>query len=340
MKKILVTGGCGYIGSHTIVELIEKGFEIVSIDNYVNSEPVTWSRIEDITGVKVNNYNTDLCDLGALRRVFDAEGDIFGVIHFAALKAVGESVEQPLRYFDNNVKGMINLLTCADQAGVQRFVFSSSCTVYGDAEKLPVTENTPIKPASSPYGRSKQIAEMMMEDLAPRTKMRMISLRYFNPAGAHSSAKMGESPNQPPQNLIPIITEAAYGLRAELKVFGDDYNTRDGSCIRDYIHVEDLAAAHYQAVELRESAQKEGEVTVFNLGTGQGTSVFEAIQAFERVTGKKVPYSVVERRSGDIPAIYSNSEKAHQILGWKPTRSIEDIMRSAWNWEVERRKGS
>lgn len=337
MKKILVTGGCGYIGSHTIVELIEKGFEIVSIDNYVNSEPVTWSRIEDITGVKVNNYNTDLCDLDDLRRVFDAERDIFGIIHFAALKAVGESVEQPLRYFDNNVKGMINLLRCAVDTGVQRFVFSSSCTVYGDAEELPVTESTPIQPASSPYGRSKQIAEMMMEDLAPRTSMRMISLRYFNPAGAHSSAKMGEAPNQPPQNLIPIITETAYGLRAELKVFGDDYDTRDGSCIRDYIHVEDLAAAHSLAVELPESAQNTGEVTVFNLGTGQGTSVLEAIQAFERVTGKKVPYSVVERRSGDVPAIYSNSEKAHKILGWKPSRNIDDIMRSAWNWEVQRR---
>ena len=337
MPRILVTGGCGYIGSHTMVDLIQRGFDVVSLDNLVNSTEDSLSGVEKITGIQVENHQIDLADVDQINRSFSKLGHIDGIIHFAALKAVGESVRQPLRYYHNNINGLVNLLTKATEMGVNQFVFSSSCTVYGNAAELPVDESSPILEAQSPYGLTKQVGELILSDVVKNTSMKATSLRYFNPAGAHESALLGESPSTPPQNLVPIITETAIGVREKLVVYGHDYQTRDGSCIRDYIHVMDLARAHTLALDhLNDTAS--GEVSVFNLGTGTGTTVLEAIRAFELTTGANLSYDLGPRRDGDVPAIYSNNKKAESVLGWKPSRTIEDIMRTAWDWEKHRRK--
>ncbi|MEI2640732.1 MAG: UDP-glucose 4-epimerase GalE [Microthrixaceae bacterium] len=299
MKKVLVTGGCGYIGSHTIVDLLENGFEVISIDNLVNSSEDVLEGIYQITGKRVKNYAVDLCDWDATMQVFSAHPDFAGIIHFAALKSVGESVEQPLRYFRNNLDGLLNLLEFAREFEVPHFIFSSSCSVYGNTNALPVMEDTPFEEAQSPYARTKQMGEQIIRDFSVVTPhMRYILLRYFNPAGAHESALIGEAPSNPANNLVPVITETATGKRPELLVFGDDYPTRDGSCIRDYIHIMDLANAHTRSLQyLMENRQRE-TCDVFNLGIGEGVSVLEAIHAFERVSGQKLNYRIGPRRPG------------------------------------------
>ena len=333
MPKILVTGGCGYIGSHTIVVLLERGFDVVCLDNLSNASEDALDGIEQITGKRLKNHEVDLSDRNALRSFLNNETGIDAVIHFAALKAVGESVEKPMLYFTNNVGGMINLLAECSKHGINDFIFSSSCTVYGQPEKLPVTETSPFLPAESPYGRTKQIGEYLLKDLAGLEKIRAISLRYFNPAGAHTSAHIGERSIKPALNLVPIIVEAASGKRSALTIYGDDYDTRDGTCIRDYIHVMDLAEAHVKALEYLEN-NHDVQYDIFNLGTGEGTTVNEAINAFQKATNINVPYNVGPRRSGDITSIYSDNERAEYVLGWKPVRSIDDIMLSAWNWDL------
>jgi len=336
--KILITGGTGYIGSHTIVDLINNGFEVISADSYINSDGSALKGIEDITGKKIKNYKVDLRDKVATENIFKENPDIAGVIHFAALKAVGESVEKPVLYFDNNINSLLNILDNIIKYDVKYFVFSSSCTVYGSPDKLPVDENTPIQEAESPYGRTKQVSEMIAKDVLQNTNVKAIMLRYFNPAGAHESAKMGESPALPPLNLVPIITETAIGKRESMMVFGDDYDTRDGSAIRDYIHVMDLADAHTKSLQYLINNEDAPKYDYINLGIGQGVTVLEAINAFEKVTGEKLNYSIAPRRPGDIPAIYANYAKAKSILNWNPKRDIEDIMRSAWEWEKVRSK--
>lgn len=337
MAKVLVTGGCGYIGSHTIVDLIEHGFEVVSVDNLVNASEAALGGIETITGVKVQNYRVDLCDMAETRRIFDEQEDIQGIIHFAALKQVGESVFQPLRYFRNNLNSLLNILQCMHDYGVSDLIFSSSCSVYGNTTQLPVTENTPLQEAESPYARTKQMGEQIIRDVTHAfPDLRAILLRYFNPAGAHESALIGESPTNPASNLVPVITETAIGKRREMTVFGDDYPTRDGSCIRDFIHVMDLANAHTKALQYLQQGRQRQPCDVYNLGIGEGVTVLEAIHAFERVTGQKLNYSIGERRAGDVVAIYADYDKARRLLGWQPRYTIDDIMRTAWNWEKKR----
>lgn len=336
MAKILVTGGCGYIGSHTIVDLLEQGHECVSIDNYLNSDPQVLDQIEAITGKKVVNHPVDLCDKEGLMAVMKAEA-FDGIIHFAALKAVGESVERPLLYYQNNIVGMINLLDCALRYQVNNIIFSSSCTVYGSTTDLPVTEQTAMSKAESPYGYTKQVCERIIEDTVLNTELKAVILRYFNPAGAHESIELGESPINPPLNLVPVITEVGIERRDQLKVFGADYATRDGSCIRDYIHVMDLATAHTKSFEYLCSDKLDaGETEVFNLGSGEGTTVLEAIKAWEKVSQRNLNYDIVDRRPGDVEAIYANYQKAQQALHWEPKRNIEDIMKTAWAWEQKR----
>jgi UDP-glucose 4-epimerase len=333
-KKILVTGGTGYIGSHTAVELIEEGFEVLIIDNLYNSEAEVVDRIEKITSVRPSLEVFDLCDKERTSRFFETNRNIEAVIHFAAYKAVGESVFKPLEYYRNNLVSLINLLEAIKNSGSGNLVFSSSCTVYGQPETLPVTENAPLQPATSPYGNTKQIGEEIIRDATVSTDtIKAISLRYFNPIGAHSSALIGELPRGVPENLVPYITQTAIGLRNELKVFGDDYDTPDGSCIRDYLHVTDLAKAHVVAVKRLIESKNKKAYEVFNLGTGKGVSVFEAIHSFERVTGIKVNYSVTGRRQGDIVMIWADPSLANSELGWKTVFSLDDCMRSAWNWE-------
>lgn len=337
--KVLVTGGCGYIGSHTIVDLIANGFDPISIDNLVNSNEEPLEAIEKITGKKVINYRVDLCDYEATKAVFDQHQDIVGIIHFAALKAVGESVEQPMRYFRNNLNSLLNVMDCAQQAGIDNFIFSSSCSVYGNAEDLPVTEETALQEAESPYARTKQIGEQMIADFcAPYPSFKSILLRYFNPAGAHPSIKMGESPVNPALNLVPVITETAIGKRKSMTVFGNDYQTRDGSCVRDYIHVMDLGNAHTKALQYLIEGKNTNQYEVFNLGIGEGVSVLEAINAFEKVSGVSLNYELGARRAGDVVSIYANTEKATNRLGWSPQYTIDDIMDSAWKWEKVRSK--
>ncbi len=337
MPKILVTGGCGYIGSHTIVDLIGHGFTTVSVDNLLNSNESALDGVAQITGQKVQNYRTDLCDLEGVRQVFRDHPDIQGVIHFAALKLVGESVEKPQLYYRNNVVGLLNLLECMQEAGVPHLIFSSSCSVYGNASELPVTESTPRQEAESPYARTKQIGEDILQDLTKvDPRINAILLRYFNPAGAHESARIGEDPSNPATNLVPVITETAAGKRAELVVFGNDYPTRDGSNVRDYIHVMDLANAHTKALQYLLEKRNAARCEIFNLGSGEGVTVLEAIQAFERATGVKLNYRIGPRRPGDVVAIYANLDKATRLLGWVPQRNIDDIMRTAWAWEQVR----
>jgi len=337
MKKVLVTGGCGYIGSHTIVDLLENGFEVVSIDNLVNSSEEVLDGIFKITGKRVKNYAVDLCDWNATQQVFSAHPDFAGIIHFAALKSVGESVEQPLRYFRNNIIGLLNLLELAQKFEVPHFIFSSSCSVYGNSTALPVMEDTPFEEAQSPYGRTKQMGEQIIRDFSASTPtMRYILLRYFNPAGAHPSALIGEAPANPANNLVPVITETAIGKRLELVVFGDDYPTRDGSCIRDYIHIMDLAGAHTLSLQYLLNGRQRQVRDVFNLGIGEGVTVLEAVHAFERATGQKLNFRIGPRRPGDVVAVYADNKKAASLLGWRPRYGIDEIMRTAWEWEKAR----
>jgi UDP-glucose 4-epimerase len=302
----------------------------------INSSDEVLSGIERITGQQLSNYQVDLTDRSAVDAFFAEIGSIDGIIHFAALKAVGESVEKPMLYMHNNVTGMINLLSAAVESNVKLFVFSSSCTVYGEPDTLPVTELSEIKPAQSPYGRTKQIGEMLLEDVCSLTPLRGVSLRYFNPAGAHPSEEIGESPINTAQNLVPIITETSAGLRDEIKVFGSDYDTRDGTCIRDYIHVCDLAAAHTLAIKYLVD-NPEIDLDIFNLGTGMGVTVLEAINGFQEATGRTISYKKVDRRPGDVAAIYSDNTKANTVLGWRAIRDIKNIMDTAWSWEKKRR---
>jgi len=336
MTKVLVSGGCGYIGSHTIVDLIDNGFEVISVDNYSNSDKKVLEGIEEITGKRIKNYNIDLTDLEGTRKIFEENDDIEGIIHFAALKSVGESVSKPLEYFQNNLNSLLNLLQCVKEFDVPNFIFSSSCSVYGNAKDLPVTEATPWAEAESPYARTKQMGENILKDFAyAHSATNIVILRYFNPGGAHESAIIGEAPIVVASNLVPVITETAIGKRNEMQVFGDDYDTRDGSCIRDYIHVMDLANAHTKSLQFA-MANDASNYEIFNLGIGEGVTVLEAIRAFEKVTGKQLNYKISERREGDVIAIYANNQNASQKLGWQPTRNIEDIMKSAWAWELRR----
>jgi len=336
MGKILVTGGCGYIGSHTLVDLIESGYEVISLDSLVNSSDAVLDAIKDITGTLVVNHRIDLVDKNALAALFEAE-DIDGIIHFAALKNVGESVQQPLRYHRNNVVGLLNLIELQQKHEVQHFIFSSSCSVYGNTDQLPVTEDTPMAPAESPYGRTKQICEGIITDVAGAySQMKFINLRYFNPAGAHPTIKMGESPINTALNLVPIITETGIGKRESITVHGDDYDSRDGSCVRDYIHVMDLARAHTLSYQFITSAKMQGNLEVFNLGSGAGSTVLEAITAFEAASGVKLNYQIGPRREGDVVAIYADHNKATELLSWQPKYTMQDIMQTAWEWEVKR----
>jgi UDP-glucose 4-epimerase len=339
-EKVLVTGGTGFIGSHTVVELQNEGFEPIIVDNFSNSEPEVADRIASITGIKPVVEPFDLCNAGDLDNFFLKYPGISAVIHFAAHKAVGESVLKPLDYYRNNLFSLVNILTTMKKHGAKAIVFSSSCTVYGQPEKLPVTETDPIEPATSPYGNTKQIGEEIIRDTiaAYPESLAAISLRYFNPIGAHPSALIGELPMGVPENLVPYITQTAIGLRKELSVFGNDYNTPDGSAIRDYLHVVDLAKAHVVSVKRLLENRNKKPYEVFNLGTGTGVSVFEAIRSFERVSGITIPYRIADRRKGDIEKIWADPALANRELGWKTVSSLDDAMRTAWIWEQELRK--
>jgi UDP-glucose 4-epimerase len=338
-KKIVVTGGTGYIGSHTAVELIEDGFEVILIDNLYNSEAEVADRIAKITGIKPQLDVFDICDSEKLNDFFKRNKDISAIIHFAAYKAVGESVSKPLEYYRNNLVSLINILEGMKDYSIPAIVFSSSCTVYGQPEKLPVTEDAPIQPAISPYGNTKQIGEEIIRDtVAVNKNIKAISLRYFNPIGAHKSALIGELPRGVPENLVPFITQTAMGLRDEMKVFGDDYNTPDGSCIRDYLHVVDLAKAHVVAVKRMLENKNKLCYEVFNLGTGKGVSVLEAIKSFERVSGIRLKYKIAKRRAGDIEKIWADPSFANRELGWKTMSSLDEAMKTAWEWEKAIRK--
>lgn len=331
--KVLVTGGTGYIGSHTAVELINAGHEVILLDNLSNSEEYFIDRIEKITSRKPAFCKVDLRDMANLCTVFEENNGIDAVIHFAAFKAVGESVMNPLLYYDNNITGMINLLSVMRESGVKKIVYSSSCTVYGEADRLPVDESSPLKNAESPYGYTKQVGERMLFDVSESDGIKSVILRYFNPAGAHETALIGELPVGVPNNLVPYITQTAAGIREILTVNGNDYDTPDGTNIRDYIHVVDLAKAHVKALDRLASDSSNEKVEVFNLGTGRGNSVLEVIQTFEAATGVKLNYRIGPRRSGDVICIYSDTEKANKILGWKAERDLADMLRSAWNWQ-------
>ncbi len=338
-KKILITGGTGYIGSHTVVELIEQEYEVLIIDNLSNSEGFIVDRIEQITGIRPKFYKFDLLNEQKLDDFFAENKDITGVIHFAAAKAVGESVEKPLFYYKNNLGGMINLLDAMKKHGIENFVFSSSCTVYGQPDKLPVTEKAPVKAAESPYGYTKQVCENILKDtINSGASIKGIALRYFNPIGAHHSGLIGELPRGVPNNLLPFITQTAYGIREQLSVFGNDYNTPDGSCIRDYIHVVDLAKAHIVAIERLIEEKNRTAYEMFNLGTGNGFSVLEVIKSFEKVSDTKLNYKIVARRAGDIEQIWADTSFANNELGWKAEKSLDEMTLSAWKWEQNYRK--
>lgn len=334
MDKVLVTGGLGFIGSHTVVELQNEGYEVVVIDDLSNSSLNVLDGITEITGKKPIFEKLDLKDRAGVEAFFKKYKDIKGVIHFAASKAVGESVQKPLMYYENNIAPLVYILKELEKLPQASFIFSSSCTVYGQADELPITENAPVKEAESPYGNTKQIGEEIIRDTCKVTpNLKAIALRYFNPVGAHHSAKIGELPIGVPQNLVPFITQTAIGLREQLSVFGDDYPTPDGTCIRDYIHVVDLAKAHVVALgRLLQNKNKENYET-FNLGTGKGSSVLEVIKSFEKVSGKKLNYKIVGRREGDIISAYADTTKANNELGWKTELTLDDAMRSAWKWE-------
>ncbi|WP_291101008.1 MULTISPECIES: UDP-glucose 4-epimerase GalE [unclassified Flavobacterium] len=331
--KILVTGGLGFIGSHTVVELQNEGFEVIIIDDLSNSSLKVLDGIANITGINTAFEKLDLRDKAKVQDFFIRHHDISGVIHFAASKAVGESVGKPLEYYENNINTLVYLLQELQKKPEANFIFSSSCTVYGQAEKMPITEDASIQPAMSPYGNTKQIGEEIITDVAKVTNINAILLRYFNPIGAHPSAEIGELPIGVPQNLVPFITQTGFGLRQELSVYGDDYPTPDGTCIRDYIHVVDLAKAHVIALQRLLDKKNLDKVEIFNLGTGTGSSVLEVIHAFEKVSGLKLPYKIVPRREGDITSAYANTDKANNVLGWKAQFTLEEAMASAWKWE-------
>lgn len=335
--KVLVTGGCGYIGAHTIVDLINHGFDVVSVDSNIRSTTQLLEGIEKITGKKIHNYKVDLCNLEDTHAVFHENRDICGVIHFAALKTVPESVAEPLLYFHNNLTSLVNILKCIQEFKIPNFVFSSSCSVYGNTTALPVVEETPLGEAQSPYARTKQMGEQIISDYSRVNDTQSILLRYFNPVGAHSSALIGELPLGKPDNLVPMITQTAIGKRPRMIVFGHDYDTRDGSCIRDYIHVMDIANAHTRALQYLLDKKNSNNCEVFNLGTGNGVTVLEAIKAFEKISGVKLNYELGPRRPGDVIAIYANNTHAREKLGWEPKIGIEDMMRTAWQWEVSLR---
>lgn len=338
MKKILVTGGLGYIGSHTVVELQLAGFDVVIIDNLLNTTVEVLNGITDITGTTPDFEKLDLREKDTVHAFFDAYDDIDGIIHFAASKAVGESVENPLLYYENNLNTLIYLLQECRDRDIKHFIFSSSCTVYGQPDSLPITEDAPVKPAMSPYGNTKQISEEIINDICRVSSLRSIALRYFNPIGAHESAKIGELPIGVPQNLVPFITQTAAGIRSQLSVFGNDYPTPDGSCIRDYIHVVDLAKAHVIALQRLIANENVLTFEIFNIGTGKGSSVLEVIKSFETVTGKSLNYKIVDRRPGDVISVYADTEKANKVLGWKAEKSMEEALASAWAWEKKVRK--
>ncbi len=338
-EKILVTGGTGFIGSHTVVELQRSGYEVIVIDNLSNSKVEVIDSIAEITGIRPAFEELDCLDEAGLEDVFSKYGNIKAIIHFAASKAVGESVQKPLLYYRNNIVSLINLLELMPKYDVKGIVFSSSCTVYGQPDVLPVTESAPIKKAESPYGNTKQINEEIIQDTVKSgAPIQAILLRYFNPIGAHPTALIGELPNGVPMNLIPYLTQTAIGIREKLSVFGDDYDTPDGSCIRDYINVVDLAKAHVIAIDRMLGNKQKEKVEVFNIGTGKGLSVLELIRAFEKTTGVKLNYQIVGRRTGDIEKVWANPEKANKELGWKAETSIEDTLLSAWKWQQRLRE--
>ena len=331
--KILVTGGLGFIGSHTVVELQSEGYEVVIIDNLSNTSLSVLDGIEKISGKVPVFEKIDLREKSKVQDFFKRHHDIAGVIHFAASKAVGESVENPLLYYENNINVLVYILQELQQKPEANFIFSSSCTVYGQAKTMPITENAPIQTAMSPYGNTKQIGEEIISDAAKVTNINAILLRYFNPIGAHPSTEIGELPIGVPQNLVPFITQTGFGLRNELSVYGDDYPTPDGTAVRDYIHVVDLAKAHVIALQRLLSKKNIVKVETFNLGTGKGSSVLEVIHSFEKVSGKKLPYKIVGRREGDITSVYANTDKANTVLGWKALSTLDEAMDSAWKWE-------
>ena len=332
-SKILVTGGTGFIGSHTVVELQQAGYEVVIIDDLSNSYAEVIDRIGRITGEKPAFYKLNLCDARSLRDFFEQNADIKGVIHFAALKSVGESVEKPLKYYHDNIVSMTNLMELMLEFQVIPFVFSSSCTVYWEPDEVPVSENAPVKEAESPYGNTKHIGENILEDSTKAHNFEGIALRYFNPIGAHESALIGEWPIGKPENLVPYLTQTAMGKRDVLTVYGDDYPTPDGTCIRDYIHVVDIAKAHVVALERLLKHENRSAFEYFNLGTGTGYSVLDVINAFEKATGVNVPYKIGERRPGDVTKVYADTSKANKELGWKAEKGLEEMVKSAWEWE-------
>ncbi|TVQ10062.1 MAG: UDP-glucose 4-epimerase GalE [Bacteroidetes bacterium] len=339
MAKILVTGGTGYIGSHTVVELQQSGYEVVIVDNLSNSSEKIVDQITKITGIKPRFHKFDLCDREALQKFWDEHTDIEGVIHFAAYKAVGESVQFPLKYYHNNLVSLTNLLEIMEQRSCKKLVFSSSCTVYGQPAELPVSENAPIQKANSPYGNTKQIAEEIIFDHAYVSSLKAIALRYFNPIGSHESALIGELPIGVPNNLVPFITQTAIGKRDSLKVWGDDYDTPDGTAIRDYIHVVDLAKAHVVAMERMDKTIADEKFEVFNLGTGRGNSVLDVILTFEQANGIKLNYQIAQRREGDVEKVWADTRKANEVLGWKTQLGLETALKSAWAWEKNLAEG-
>lgn len=331
--KILVTGGLGFIGSHTVVELQKEGFEVVIVDNLSNSSENVLKGILAISGKQPIFEKLDLREKASVQDFFNKHTDVSGVIHFAASKAVGESVENPLLYYENNINALVYILQELQQKEKANFIFSSSCTVYGQAEKMPITENASVQPAISPYGNTKQIGEEIIQDVAKVSNINAILLRYFNPIGAHPSTELGELPIGIPQNLVPFITQTAIGLRKELSVFGSDYPTSDGTCIRDYIHVVDLAKAHVVALKRLIENKNKSKVETFNIGTGTGSTVLEVINSFEKVSGQKLPYKLVDRREGDVISAFADTEKANSVLGWKAESTLDEAMDSAWKWE-------
>lgn len=338
MKKILVTGGCGYIGGHTIVDLINNGFDVISIDNLSNGSMRMMHGVEHIVQRKVKNYKVDLCNLEDTQAVFIENPDIVGIIHFAAYKSVPESVAEPLKYYRNNLESLVNILQCAKDYEIQHIVFSSSCSVYGNTKTLPVDESAPLAEAESPYAHTKQIGEVICRNTsATAPNLNTILLRYFNPVGAHESSLIGEL-QEKPENLVPVITQTAIGKRAEMSVFGSDYHTRDGSCVRDYIHVMDIANAHTKALQYLLGGKNKEKCEVFNLGTGNGVTVLELIKSFEKVSGQKLNYHLGPRRAGDVIEVYANNNKAKSELGWTTQYELDRMMETAWQWELHLKK--
>jgi UDP-glucose 4-epimerase len=334
-QKIIITGGAGYIGSHTIIEILENtNFDVVSVDNYSNSSADVFERIKKITGKTVKNIDIDLCNYSDTEKIFTTEKNIAGIIHFAAFKSVPESVSNPIKYYHNNINSLLNLLVCCERFGIKNFIFSSSCSVYGNISELPVKENTPFNKAESPYAYTKQAGEEILKDYAKAyPELQTIALRYFNPVGAHVSGLNGELPINKPTNLVPVITQTAIGKIKQFTVFGKDYDTRDGSCIRDYVHVTDIAIAHIKALTYLLESKNKTNFSVFNLGTGKGVSVLEAIKTFEEISNLKLNYFIGERREGDVAAIFSDTAKSKKELGWVPKFNLTDMMETAWKWE-------